>query len=120
MLQEPREFLSWLKSPGLRGVRMFTGDKVAGMVGSIAEVFPGAAHRRCTVHFYRNVLAKAPKSKRPKVAAMLKAVHAMESRKASVAKALAVATELESMPADMLHKDALEETPARNCVQAWA
>ena len=36
-----REFLSWLKSRGLRGVRMFTGDKAAGMVGSIAEVFPG-------------------------------------------------------------------------------
>ena len=35
-----RELLSWLKSRGLRGVRMFTGDKAAGMVGSIAEVFP--------------------------------------------------------------------------------
>ena len=30
------------ESRGLRGVRMFTGDKAAGMVGSIAEVFPGA------------------------------------------------------------------------------
>ena len=36
-----REFLSWLRSRGLRGVRMFTGDKAAGMVGSIAEAFPG-------------------------------------------------------------------------------
>ena len=34
-----RDLLSWLKSRGLRGVRMFTGDKAAGMVGSIAEVF---------------------------------------------------------------------------------
>ena len=43
-----RAFLSWLKSRGLRGVRMFTGDKAAGMVGSIAEVFRGqipALHR---------------------------------------------------------------------------
>lgn len=64
-----REFLSWLKSRGLRGVRMFTGDKAAGMVGSIAEVFPNAAYQRCTVHFYRNALAKVPKSKRPKAAA---------------------------------------------------
>lgn len=78
-----REFLSWLKSRGLRGVRMLTGDKAAGMVGSIAEVFPGAAYQRCTVHSCRNVLAKVPKSKRPSVAAMLKAVHAMESRDAS-------------------------------------
>ena len=76
---------------------MFTGDKAAGMVGSIAEVFPGAAYQRCTVHFYRNVLARVPKSKRPRVAAMLKAVHAMESREASEAKALEVAAELESM-----------------------
>ena len=54
-----RDFLSWLKSRGLRGVRMFTGDKAAGMVGSIAEVFPNTRYQRCTVHFYRNVLAKA-------------------------------------------------------------
>lgn len=74
---------------------MFAGDKAAGMVGSIAEVFPDAACQRCTVHFHRNVLAKVPKSKRPRVAAMLKAVHAMESREASEAKALEVADELE-------------------------
>ena len=59
-----RDFLSWLKSRGLRGVRMFVGDKAAGMVGSIAEVFPDAKYQRCTVHFYRNALAKVPKSKR--------------------------------------------------------
>ena len=35
-----RDFPSWLKSRGLRGVRMVVGDKAAGMVGSIAEVFP--------------------------------------------------------------------------------
>ena len=92
-----RDFLSWLKSRGLRGVRMFVGDKAAGMVGSIAEVFPGAKCQRRTVHFYRNVLAKVPKSRRPQAAAMLKAIHAMESREATVAKAEAVADDLESM-----------------------
>ena len=92
-----RELLSWLKSRGLRGVRMFTGDKAAGMVGSIAEVFPDAAYQRCTVHFYRNVLARAPKAKRAAVAAMLKAIHAMAPRGASEAKAAEVASELESM-----------------------
>ena len=92
-----RDFLSWLKSRGLRGVRMFTGDKAAGMVGSIAEVVPGARYQRCTVHFYRNALAKVPKSKRSQVAAMLKAIHAMESREAASAKAESVAAELESM-----------------------
>ena len=81
-----RDFLSWLKSRGLRGVRVFAGDKAAGMVGSIAEVFPKAKYQRCTVRFYRNVLAKVPKSKRSQAAAMLKAIHAMESREASAAK----------------------------------
>ncbi len=92
-----QDFLSWLKSRGLRGVRMFTGDKAAGMVGSIAEVFPSARYQRCTVRFYRNALAKVPKSKRSQVAAMLKAIHAMESREAASAKAGSVAAELESM-----------------------
>lgn len=36
-------------------------------------------HRCCTVHFHSNVLAKVSKSKKPRVAAMLKAVHVMES-----------------------------------------
>ena len=90
-----RDFLSWLRSRGLRGVRMIVGDKASGMVGSIAEVFPDTAYQRCTVHFYRNVLARVPKSRRAAVAAMLKAIHAMESREAAEAKALAVADELE-------------------------
>ena len=92
-----RELLSWLRSRGLRCVRMLTGDRAAGMVGSIAEVFPGAAYQRCTARFYRDVLARVPKSKRPRVAAMLRAVHAMESREACEAKALEVAGELERM-----------------------
>ncbi len=62
---------------------MFTGDKAAGMVGALAEVFPDAAYQRCTVHFYRNVFSKVPKSKRKLVAGKLKAVHAQESFEAS-------------------------------------
>ena len=92
-----RGFPSRLRSRGLHGVRMVVGDKASGMVGSIAEVFPEAAHRRRTVHFHRNVPARVPKSRRAAVAAMLEAVHAMESREASEAKALAVAEELEGM-----------------------
>ena len=109
-----REFPSWLRSRGLRGVRMFTGDKAAGMVGSIAEVFPEAACQRRTVHFYRNVLARVPKTRRPRVAAMLKAIHAMESREAAEAKALEVASGLEkSKPreAAMVVRDGCAETP---------
>lgn len=92
-----REFLSWLKGRGLTGVRMFTGDKAAAMTGAIAEVFPDAAYQRCTVHFYRNVLSKVPKSKRAEVAAMLKAIHAQESLEASSEKAGDVAAKLDGM-----------------------
>lgn len=67
------------------------------MVGSIAEAFPEAAYQRCTVRFYGNALARAPKTRRAKVAAMLKAIHAVESREASERKAAEVADELESM-----------------------
>ena len=92
-----RDFLSWLRSRGLRGVRMFTGDKAAGMVGSIAEVFPEAAYQRCTVHFYRNVLARVPKQRRKLVGEMLKAIHSQESREACEAKAADVADKLDRM-----------------------
>lgn len=92
-----REFLSWLKGRGLSGVRMFTGDKAAAMTDAIAEVFPDAAYQRCTVHFYRNVLSKVPKSKRGQAAAMLKAIHAQESFDASMEKAGAVAEALDEM-----------------------
>lgn len=91
------EFLSWLKSRGLRGVKMITGDKDSGMVGAIAEVFPDARYQRCTVHFYRNVLAKVPKTKRAQVAAMLKAIHAQKSRTASDEKAASVVAQLKEM-----------------------
>lgn len=92
-----REFLSWLTGRGLTGVRLFTGDKAAAMTGAIAEVFPGAAYQRRTVHFYRNVLAKVPKSKRAEVAAMLKAIHAQELLDVSTEKAMAVTASLDEM-----------------------
>lgn len=53
-----REFLLSLRDRGLRGVRMVTGDKSAGMVGALAEVFPEAPCQRCAVHFHRNALSR--------------------------------------------------------------
>ena len=92
-----REFPSWLKSRGLSGMRMFASGKAAGMVGPVAEVFPGAAYQHCTAHFYRNAPVKVPKSKRPGVAAMPEAIHTMESREASEAKALEMADAFDGM-----------------------
>ena len=92
-----REFFSWLRGRGLSGVRLVTGDKCAGMLGALEEVFPGARHRRCAVHFYRNVPGRVPMTRRKAVARMLEAIHAQESREACGRKAEEVAGELESM-----------------------
>lgn len=89
-----REFFLSLRSRGLRGVRMLTGDRCAGMLGALAEVFPGALYQRCTVHFYRNVLAKVPKRRRSQVAAQLKAIHAQEDMAACARKAREVVESL--------------------------
>ena len=108
-----REFFSWLKGRGLSGVRLVTGDKCAGMLGALEEVFPGARYQRCTVHFYRNVFSVVPKSKIKIVAKMLKAIHAQESKKASREKAKAVVAELRAMKLKEAAKkveDGIEET----------
>ena len=80
---------------------MVTGDKSAGMLGALQEVFPEAMYQRCTVHFYRNVLAKVPARRRKRVAARLKAIHAQESLGAGLRKAEEAAREPETpKPAD--------------------
>ena len=56
-----------------------------------------SAYQSRTARFYRNALAKLPKTRRPQVAAMLEAAHTMESRETSEQKALVVVRKLESM-----------------------
>ena len=82
-----REFLLSLRDRGLRGVRMVTGDKSAGMLGALAQVFPDAMCRRRAVHFYRDVLAKVPEGRRRQVAAQPEAIHAQEDMRACARKA---------------------------------
>ena len=90
-------FLRHLKSRGLRGVRMFISDKCLGLIEASAEAFPEALWQRCTVHFYRNVFSKTPRSKMRDVAAMLKAIHAQESRDEALKKAESVVLKLRQM-----------------------
>ena len=92
-----KEFPLRLRGRGLSGVRLVAGDKSLGMLGALEEVFPEAGYQRRTVRFYRNVFGKLPRQKRTRVAKMLEAVHAQESREASEAKASEVAGSLESM-----------------------
>ena len=80
-------FLKHLKDRGLPGVRLMISDACLGLNEAIAEVFPDADCYRCAVHFYRNVFSHVPASDVREVAAMLKAIHAQESREAAEPKA---------------------------------
>ena len=90
-------FLKELRKRGLTGVRLMISDACLGLVESIAEVFPDADWQRCVVHFYRNVFSHVPKGKMREVAAMLKAIHAQESREAAESKAEDVVNKLKLM-----------------------
>ena len=90
-------FLRHLKERGLGWVRLFVTDACLGLVESLADFYPEAKWQRCTVHFYRNVFSVVPAKKKGEVAAMLKAIHASEDKKAAVEKAEAVYVKLESM-----------------------
>ncbi|MEE4136039.1 MAG: IS256 family transposase [Desulforhopalus sp.] len=101
-------FLKELKKRGLSGVRLIISDACLGLVESISEVFPDADWQRCVVHFYRNVFSHVPRGKMREVAAMLKAIHAQESREAAQSKSSDVVQKLRAMKlkaaADLVEK----------------
>ncbi len=106
-------FLRHLKGRGLKGVKLFIGDKCLGLVESLGEFYPEAAYQRCVVHFYRNVWSLVPATKVRPVAAMLKAIHASEDREAARAKAALVVAKLQEMKlptAAALVEQSVEET----------
>jgi len=106
-------FLRHLRARGLRGVRLMVGDKCLGLVEAIREVYPESKYQRCIVHFYRNMFSVVPKRWMGEVAAMLKAIHAQENRKAAQQKAEEVMAELKNMKlgsAAQKLKDGIEET----------
>ena len=90
-------FLRSLRARGLKGVRLFVGDKCLGLSEAVHEVFPDAKYQRCVVHFYRNVFSATPRARMTEVAAMLKAIHAQESKEAAREKAQAVVRKLQEL-----------------------
>lgn len=90
-------FFQWLRGRGLEGVQLIVGDKCLGMLEAVGKVFADAKYQRCVVHFYRNVFSVVPRSKVKLVAKMLKAIHAQESKRASLEKAKAVVEALKEM-----------------------
>jgi transposase-like protein len=90
-------FLKELKQRGLKGVRLIISDACIGLAEAAGEVFPDADWQRCAVHFYRNVFSHVPRGKMREVAAMLKAIHAQESREAAEGKSVDVVKKLRAM-----------------------
>jgi transposase-like protein len=90
-------FLKHLKKRGLKAIRLIISDACLGLSEAAAECYPEAHWQRCAVHFYRNVFSHVPHNKLRLVAAMLKAIHAQESREAAQDKAKDVVEKLIAM-----------------------
>jgi transposase-like protein len=93
----------------------FIGDKSLGMLEAAGEVYPDSKYQRRMVHFYRDVFSVVPRGKMKRVAKMLKAIHAQESKKAAREKAMAVTAELRQMKLPEAAKkveEGIEETLA--------
>ena len=91
-----REFIKGMLARGLKGVRLVTGDRFAGLVAAVNELLPGARYQRCMVHFERNILAKVNPKNRDWAADALKAIFSMESRDKALEKAESVAKDMEA------------------------
>lgn len=91
-----REFIKGMLARGLKGVRLVTGDRCAGLVAAVNELLPGARYQRCMVHFERNILAKVNPKNRDWAADALKAIFSMESRDKVLEKAESVAKDMEA------------------------
>ena len=87
-------FLRYLKSRGLKGVKLFISDKSLGLVESLPDFYPDAKWQRCVVHWYRNVFSVTPKGRVREVASMLKAIHAQEDKAAAISKVSQVVAKL--------------------------
>jgi putative transposase len=90
-------FLKHLKGRGLKGVKLFIGDRCLGLVESLGEFYPEARYQRCMVHFFRNVFTYVPKGKIKDVVAMLKAIHGQEDREEALKKSRSVISKLKEM-----------------------
>lgn len=82
---------------------------MSGPIATSGEEAARGEFREAALHFCRNVPAKAPMSRRAKVAAMLKAIHAQESLDASAVKEETAASSLDEM----------KPKKTARCVRGW-
>jgi putative transposase len=71
--------LRGLRKRGLAGTKLVISDAHEGLKAAIATTMQGASWQRCKVHFYRNVLAHVPQSRKLEFAAAMKAVFSQVS-----------------------------------------
>jgi putative transposase len=62
------ELLRQLLGRGLTGVRLVIADEHAGLAAAVRRCLPEVERQRCTVHLQRNVLTKAPRRLRKRLA----------------------------------------------------
>lgn len=95
--QSWQNLLRNLQQRGLKSIRLVVSDKSQGLISSLPDFYPKADWQRCVFHFHQNILHEVPKRKRREVAAMLKAIHAMESKASSQAKAAEIVERLREL-----------------------
>lgn len=77
------QLLRSLRKRGLSGTKLVISDAHEGLKAAIGAVMQGAAWQRCKVHFFRNILAHVPQSRKLEMAAALKAIFAQVSPEAA-------------------------------------
>ena len=73
------DFLTGLRSRGLKDVRMFTSDSHEGIKYAIAHIFPDTPWQRCQFHFRRNIIDKMPKKYQEGIASELNEMFACDT-----------------------------------------
>jgi len=76
-------FLRALWKRGLSGTKLVISDAHGGLKMVITAVMQGASWQRCKVHFYRNILAHVPQSRKLEIAATLRNVFGQVSMEAA-------------------------------------
>src|SRR6201987_2664908 len=77
------EFLRSLARRGLRGVKLVISDAHEGIKAAVSRVF-NATWQRCRVHFARNALAHAGRSRSRVVSALIATAYAQDTAEAAV------------------------------------
>jgi len=78
-----RAFLRSLRDRGLHGVKLVTSDDHPGLRSAVASELVGATWQRCTVHFTRNAVARAPKHAQPLVSGVVRQILSQPDREAA-------------------------------------